>query len=163
VKEREPFAESHNVISSSLLILSSFNCLKVSHLRRNCKQSIRYSQIFNKLLHFTYSLQHAVQSPCSMDNISELEPSNSSFFSFYNHHGLHIESMWCPQYLSLLGWDNQLKERQIFSPGVNLCEIIEHTGQGAEGPEIALPLLHKVLKHLRRKEGNRGYQKLSSI
>lgn len=85
--------------------------------------------------------------------ISELEPPNSSFLSFYDHHGLHTERMRCPQYLSLLGGYNELKEGLIFSPGVNLCDIIQHSAQGAKGPEILLPLLHKVLKHLRRKEG----------
>lgn len=94
-----------------------------------------------------YSLQLMVQSPCSMDYISELEPSNSSFLSFYDHHG----SMRCPQYLSLLGGYNELKEGLIFSPGVNLCDIIQHSGQGPKGQEILLPLLHKVLKHLMRK------------
>lgn len=98
-----------------------------------------------------------------MDCVSELEPSNSSFLSFYNHHSLHTESVWCPQYLSLLGGYNELKEGLILSPGVNLCDIIQHSGQGAKGPEVLLPLLHKVLKHLRRKEGGQRYQKLSSI
>lgn len=70
VKEREPFTESHNVISYGVLILSSFNHLQVSHLRR-CSQTIK------KLLDFMCSLQHMVQSPCSLDNIKQLEPSNS--------------------------------------------------------------------------------------
>lgn len=110
-----------------------------------------------------YPLHLMVQSPCSVDCISELEPSNSSFLSFYNHHVLPTECLWCPRYLSLLGGYYELKEGLIFSPGVNLCDIIQHSAQGAKGPEILLPLLHKVLKHLRRKEGGQGYQKLYSI
>lgn len=97
------------------------------------------------------------QSPCSMDNTKKLEPLYSSFFSLCNPHGLHTESRH-PQYLSLLGGDNELKEGLIFSPGINLCEIIEHSGQGAKRPDVVLPLLHKVLKHLRRKEEGQEYQ-----
>lgn len=71
--------------------------------------------------------------------------------------------MHAVQYLSFLGGYYELKEGLIFSPGVNLCDIIQHSAQGAKGPEILLPLLHKVLKHLKRKGGRQGYQKLSSI
>lgn len=154
VKEREPFAEYTFL---QLAYTEFFQSLQVSHIRTNHPQSVSCTHISNKLLHFTCSLQHMAQSPCSMDNTKKLEPLYSSFFSLCNPHGLHTESRH-PQYLSLLGGDNELKEGLIFSPGINLCEIIEHSGQGAKRPDVVLPLLHKVLKHLRRKEEGQEYQ-----
>ena len=58
-----------------------------------------------------------------------------------------LDPPWHP-YLPFFGGDHKLQKGHLFSPGVDLREVVESGSQWPAGPLDVLPLLHEVLKHL---------------